>query len=279
MWTIGIYSGDSLFSLAPPDSFANPVLTRQDVDDVSATFVADPFMISVSDGWYMFFEVLNQKTNKGEIGLAVSRDGFEWKYKQIILSEPFHLSYPYVFEFGGEFYLIPETVNADSVRLYKANFFPTSWSYVCSLIKGIYADSSIFYFDNRWWLFTCTTPYQHHSLRLYFAEKLSGPWREHPASPIVEQDRRIARPAGRVVILSDKIIRFAQDCAPFYGMRVRAFEISELTPQTYTECEQESSPILTPSGQGWNKWRMHHIDPHLLPNGKWIACVDGCSKL
>jgi len=279
MWSIGIYSGDSLFSLAPPASVVNPVLTCQDVNDVLAAFVADPFMISVSGSWYMFFEVLNQKTNKGDIGLAVSKDGFDWRYRQIILSEPFHLSYPYVFEFGNEFYIIPETVNANSVRLYKANFFPTSWSYVCSLVEGSCADPSIFYFDNKWWLFTCPTPYQHYSLRLYFAERLSGPWKEHPASPIVEQDKRIARPAGRVVTLNDKIVRFSQDCAPFYGMRVRAFEISKLTPETYIECEHKSSPILTPSGKGWNKWRMHHIDPHLLPNGKWIACVDGCNKL
>lgn len=279
MWSIGIYTGKSLFDLAPPDGVVNPVLTHRDVDDVSAAFVADPFMISVSGSWYMFFEVFNRETSKGEIGLAVSKDGFDWKYKQIILSESFHLSYPYVFEFDNDYYLIPETINARSVRLYKASSFPTSWSYVCSLIEERSADSSIFYFDNKWWLFTCPTLYQNYRLCLYFAESLTGPWKEHPASPVVEQNKRIARPAGRVVIFNDKIVRFAQDCAPFYGMQVRAFEVSELTAETYIEREHESSPILTPSGKGWNKWKMHHIDPHLLPNREWIACVDGYNKL
>lgn len=278
MWSIGIYSGESLFELSAPDGVVNPVLTRSEVNDVSAAFVADPFMISVSSTWYMFFEVFNRETNKGEIGLAISKNGFEWEYKQIILSEPFHLSYPYVFEFNNEYYLIPETINARSVRLYKANSFPTSWSYVCSLIEGRGADPSIFYFNDKWWLFTCPSLYRDYRLSLFFAENLCGPWTEHPASPIVEQDKRIARPAGRVLVLNDKIIRFAQDCVPFYGMRVRSFEISDLTPQTYSEREHKSSPILAPSGIGWNKWRMHHIDPHQLPNSNWIACVDGCSK-
>jgi len=276
MWSIGICTGKSLFELGSPNEFVNPVLTRLDVNDVSAAFVADPFMISVVGSWYMFFEVYNRETDKGEIGLAVSQDGFEWKYRQIILSEPFHLSYPHVFEFNNEYYLIPETINTRSVRLYKASSFPTSWSYVCTLLEGESADSSIFYFDDKWWLFTCPRDYR---LGLYFAENLGGPWTEHPASPIIENDKRIARPAGRVIVLDNKIIRFAQDCAPFYGMQVRAFEISELTTGTYFEREHESSPILTPSGKGWNKWRMHHIDPHQLPDGNWIACVDGCSKL
>ncbi len=103
------------------------------------------------------------------------------------------------------------------------------------IVSGISADSSIFYFDDKWWLFTCPTLYRDYRLCLYFAENLCGPWKEHPASPIVEQDKRIARPAGRVVVLNDKIIRFAQDCAPFYGMRVRPFEISVLTSETYFE--------------------------------------------
>ena len=35
------------------------------------------------------------------------------------------------------------------------------------------------------------------------------------------------------------------------------------------------SPILTPSGAGWNGLCMHHIDAHRLDDGSWIACVDG----
>lgn len=277
MWSIGIYSGESIFQMAPPSGLSNPILTSQEIHCVSAEFVADPFMIRARNVWYMFFEVLNAETRKGEIGLATSRNGFDWTWRQIVLAEAFHLSYPYVFEWEGDYYMIPETLQAGSVSLYKAEPFPGRWSRVGSLMEGRYADPSIFYFNDRWWMFVCSTPYKHDTLRLYFAEELMGPWREHPDSPIVESNNRIARPAGRVVILDDRIIRFSQDCVPNYGARVRAFEISELTTSSYGEAEHESSPVLSGSGNGWNALGMHHIDPHPVPGGGWIACVDGLS--
>jgi hypothetical protein len=278
MWSIGITSGNSPFDIWPPAGVRNPVLTNRDVCDVSAKFIADPFMIQAGRLWHMFFEVLNGETGKGEIGLATSHNGFDWAYQQIILAEAFHLSYPYVFEWKGEYYMVPETLKAQAASLYKARSFPTEWAYLGPLVKGDCADPSIFYFDHRWWMFACSLPYQHDELRLYSAKDLMGRWEEHPKSPIVTGDKQKARPAGRVIVFDNKIIRFAQDCVPAYGTQVRAFEISRLTTTDYVEAEHPSSPILTASGSGWNGLGMHHIDPHLLPSGRWIACVDGFSK-
>ena len=254
------------------------MLSCGDISDVPAAFVADPFMIEVYGLWYMFFEVMNSQSDKGEIALAVSANGLNWEYRQIVLAEPFHLSYPYVFEWQGAHYMIPETKQPCTVTLYKANPFPTHWSVVGRLIKGEGADSSIFHFEGKWWLFTCATPFQHDTLRLYFADDLLGPWIEHPASPIVEGNHRIARPGGRVLALDGKAIRFAQDCYPIYGSEVRAFEISTLTPTDYREHEATESPILGPSGKGWNKSGMHTVDPHLVRKGRWLACVDGVTR-
>jgi hypothetical protein len=275
MWAIGIYTGQSPFQMAPLSGARAPVLTRADVSDVPAQFVADPFMIPVNGVWHMFFEVLNQHTNKGEIGLAMSLNGRDWAYQQIVLAEAFHLSYPYVFEWQGEYYMMPETLQAKSVSLYKAQSFPTRWSYLRPLVKGCYADPSIFRFGGRWWMFACSTPYQHDELRLYSAKELSGLWNEHPKSPIVQGNKRAARPAGRVIVLGDKIVRFAQDCIPEYGTQVRAFEISQLTTASYVEAEHVSSPVLSASASGWNSGGMHHIDLHLMTDGQWLACVDG----
>jgi hypothetical protein len=58
----------------------NPVLTRNDVSNINAAFVTDPFMLRVAHRWYMFFEVKNVLTGKGEIGLALSDDGLKWTY-------------------------------------------------------------------------------------------------------------------------------------------------------------------------------------------------------
>ena len=278
LWSVGIYVGESPFKLLPAAHVQNPVLTSQDVTDTAAAFVADPFMLRGDDCWYMFFEVFNHQTYRGEIGLATSKDGWVWKYQQIVLKEPFHLSYPYVFAWQGEYYMVPETLELKAVQLYKAVTFPNKWSPAGRLVEGEFADPSIFRFENRWWLFACSTPHEHDSLRLYFADQLTGHWIEHPRSPIVEGNDRIARPAGRVLVLDDKVIRYAQNCFPIYGAQVRAFEISELTPTTYHERECDLSPIIGATGSGWNAIGMHHIDPHQLSDGSWIACVDGLCK-
>ena len=279
MWTIGIYTGTSPYTLAPAAlspaaKISNPVLTATSVTDTPAAFVADPFMLRN----HMFFEVLRADTPRGEIGLASSANGLHWDYKQIVLREEFHLSYPYVFEWQNKCYMIPETLGANAVCLYEADEFPTRWSLTARLIEGQHADPSIVRCNDLWWMFVCSTPYHHDTLRLYFAEQLTGPWREHPRSPIINGDPCRARPAGRVLTLNDKLIRFAQDCGRCYGSRVRAFDILELTTTSYTEDENSASPVLQPTGSGWNSSRMHHVDAQQQPDGSWLACVDGYNE-
>ena len=270
MWSIAIYTGTTPFNLQP----APPVLTKADVTDIPADFVADPFMLHRDNTWYMFFEVWHSQTQLGEIGLATSNDALTWTYDRIVLKEPFHLSYPHVFEWHGVPYMIPETLNAGAVCLYKALDFPYRWSVVARLIEGQLADPSLVRFDDRWWLFACSTPYQHDTLRLYFADELTGPWTEHPKSPLIQNDKCRARPAGRILNFDNRLFRFAQECTPHYGSGVRAFEITKLTTDSYAEVEL-AIPILKASGTGWNASGMHHIDAHQQPNGQWLACVDG----
>lgn len=279
-WSIGIYVGQSPLSLTTPVAFENPVLTYKNVSDARARFVADPFMLRVGQTWYMFFEVRNQVTGKGEIGLATSGDGLRWSYQQIVLAEKFHLSYPYVFQWMNDFYMLPESRRAGAARLYKALEFPFRWGFVGTLLSGAFGDPSIFRHDSTWWLFTETSPdSKDDCLRLYYADRLQGPWLEHPKSPVVDGNPHSARPAGRVLVAGGQMtIRYAQDCFPEYGTQVRAFEITELTKTSYCEREVDESPVLRPSGAGWNHSGMHHVDPHLLSDGRWIACVDGRSR-
>ena len=277
-WSIGIYVGNSPLAFAPAENIDNPVLTREHVSDVPAGFVADPFMIQVDHRWYMFFEVWNRQTQKGEIGFATSENGFLWAYQQIALAEPFHLSYPYVFQWKNEWYMVPESLQVNSIRLYRATNFPREWSFVKTLVEGRdYVDSSPVFLNDRWWLFTGLgpPPYRANSMCLYYADELTGRWREHRKSPIVKENAHIARPAGRVLMFDGRVIRYAQDCEPGYGLQVRAFEITDLTTRRYHEREVNESPVLKASGVGWNASGMHHIDPHLLDDGRWIACVDG----
>jgi len=277
IWSIGMYIGESPFRFSPLESVSNPVLTHRHVTDIPAVFVADPFMLYVNRSWYMFFEVMNRQTGKGEVGLATSKNGVEWTYQQIVLTEPFHLSYPYIFEWMDDYYMIPESYQAGEIRLYKASRFPTQWSFFKTLLRGQYfVDASVFRYNNRWWLYTDTSAdMKHNTLSLYHADELTGPWFEHPKSPIIRGNARAARPAGRVIVLNDRVIRYAQDCSPAYGTQVLAFEVTELTIRVYHERVAAVNPILTASRTGWNASGSHHIDPHATGDGQWIACMDG----
>lgn len=274
LWSIGIYTGRSPLRLSSAAGISNPVLTARDVLDAPARFVADPFMILDKGTWYMFFEVMNSETGLGEIGLATSLNGLQWDYRQIVLRERFHLSYPYVFKWGRDFYMVPETLGAESVVLYKAIKFPACWARVAALIPGVCADPSLFRFDGRWWMFACPRPSFNDTLCLYYSDRLNRGWREHSGNPIIKGDASTARPAGRITRWRGRLIRFAQDCVPNYGTSVRAFEISQLSPTAYAEEEIAESPILTGGTASWNSSGMHNVDPH--PSGQgWLACVDG----
>ncbi len=277
-FSIGIYRGRSPLHLAGPADIANPVLTREHVTDVPAAFVADPFMVHRTGHWYLFFEVLNKATKIGQIGIARSKDGRAWRYSGSVLVEPFHVAYPYVFEHNACFYMIPDTPDM-GVLIYKAVDFPFRWERLHTLLEGgRFSDSSIFEYDGTWWMLTAWSLGRSSlkSLRLYRADAPTGPWHEHPQSPIVAPNELGSRPAGRVLIVNGRPVRFAQDAFPEYGSQVRAFEILDLTDTTYQEREAGAGgPVLQGCGNGWNAGGMHHIDAHEAGDGTWIACVDG----
>ncbi|MCK5235673.1 MAG: hypothetical protein KAR06_01710, partial [Deltaproteobacteria bacterium] len=275
-WSIGIYEGSSPFYLADPKDISNPVLTKKDVVDIDATFVADPFMVINEKKHFMFFEVLNRETNQGDIAYAESMDGKKWNYKKVVIDEEFHLSYPYVFEWNNSYYLIPESNKDSSVRLYKATKFPESWEYLDNLLFGYrYVDPTIFRYEDKWWMFVSTE--ESNVLNLYYSKELLTGWRPHPMNPVVKFDKNFSRPGGRVIVYEDKLYRLTQDDDPSYGVQVFAFEITKLSETSYEDKLASKTPIVTKTGIGWNAAGMHHVDLHKIEN-KWISAVDGRSK-
>lgn len=278
-FSIGIYEGPDPFHLQPHPLVANPVLTFHSVTDTVAEFVADPFLYHDEDAdedtWYLFFEVLSAVSGRGELAVARSADLRSWEYLGLVLQERFHLSYPYVFAWQGERYMIPESGECREVRLYRATDFPLHWTHEQTLLRGEYYDSSVFRFDDRWWMLTASSDA---TLRLFHADILAGPWQEHPSSPVVPNDASRARPGGRVAVVDGRPVRFAQDIAEYYGKGVSAFRLDDLTVRSYVESPVPSRPPLGPSGMAWNRRGMHHVDAHQLPDGRWIAAVDGIQR-
>jgi hypothetical protein len=274
-WSIAIYGGQSPLALRPLNGRDLPALTAKQVTDVRAEAVADPFLVCLDDAWLLFFEVWDAAVDRGVIAFASSGDCLSWHYRGVVLREPFHLSYPQVFEADGAHYMIPETRQADSIRLYRADAFPDGWRYVTTLIHGRFADATILRRDGRWWLFAQRGLDE---LRLFSSSSLEQGWREHPASPLWAGNRRRTRPAGRMVVDDHgRLLRFAQDGLPDYGSAVRVFAVDRLDEDGYEEHELPESPILRGTRNGWNAVAMHHVDAVRLGEGNWIAAVDGAA--
>lgn len=279
-WSISIYEGKNFTSLQPAAAIHHPAIGRKDVTDTLTLFVADPFVVRDRDEWLLFFEVFNHKLSRGEIAFARSKDGYNWQYQQIVLKESFHLSYPYVFEFESSWYMIPESCEANSVRLYRAAEFPDRWEFVSEILVGHrFVDASILHCDDLWWLFVgiesaygaaCNT------LNLYYADRLDGEWQEHPMSPVVEDSLEISRPAGRIRKIDDRLIRFAQDCTVTYGHNVRAIQIETLTKAEYREAkiQPDDNYLFELGTMPHNRIGMHHLDFVCLNDDRYLAYVD-----
>ena len=261
------------------DGLANDVLisnySANQTKKKGIEFIADPFLLKNDGLYYVIFEYLNSWKGNGEIGYAESTNLIDWSYKGTILKKPYHISYPYIIKSENHYYMVPETSANNDIQIYKAVSFPSKWKYLMKLMEGKpFKDTSIFYYDQYWWMFTT---YDNKNLHLYYSSKLlSDRWTKHPQSPVLSG--RYARPGGSILFYKNKILRFSQDSVPNYGTKLVAFEIKELNAKKYCEhIYSERYPFLNPGGSGWNSERMHHID-FLLDGNKLYAAVDGYSN-
>jgi hypothetical protein len=274
-WTIGIYTGASPLALSNPENVRNPVIKASDVNDFEVNIVAHPFMLITENSHYLFFTAKNNlRGEHSGIGCAVSRDGLHWRYRRLVLREPFVLAHPQVFAWQGNYYMVPEAHEKTVVRLYRAIEFPDRWAHQQDLLTGDkFISPTLFRHGDMWWMYVSAQ--ENAGLRLFYAKELTGPWVEHPRSPIISGDLHSARPAGTPFVVDGALYRLGQDCYPTYGLRVFAYRVTQLSTTQYSE-EKVDQQVVGASSQGWNSDCMHHVDAHQARTGGWIAAVDAC---
>jgi len=276
-YSIDIYKGETPFDIKQINQ--TPIFTACNLKDIDASFVADPFLIKKDNIYFLFFEFLNRNTDKGEIGLATSKDLNKFNFDRVVLEEDFHLSYPQVFLEDGKYYMIPESYHSQSIRLYKFSNFPYQLEFVREILSGKkFVDNTLFKYNGIYYIFT-TNPYNS-ELRLYYSFNLAYDWIEHPKSPIIVNNKNIARPGGNIFTYKNKVYRVTQDDYPTYGNQVRAIEITKLTVDDYKEDTNNSKIIVKASdiNGSWNEMGMHQLDMHYI-NGYYYGIVDGKRKV
>ena len=174
---------------------------------------ADPFIFEDHGEHYIFVEQYLKEKDKGCIGYFQFEDGKPVN-KGIIIENSYHMSYPDVFRYGNEYYMIPESSANNTVDLYRADRFPDRWEKAGTLISGKkYVDSTVFRDGDQWYLisYTMTGGYELHVFSLD-VEK-----REVTLLSRKRYDQNTGRPGGRLFEENGRLMRPAQDCSRKYG--------------------------------------------------------------
>lgn len=205
-------------------------------------YMADPFLFVKDKELFLFFE-LQHWDDPGYIAMVKTTDLHNWTSPIVVLRESFHLSFPFVFEDNGNIYMIPESQEADSIRLYKANEDLTSFTYVRTLIKkekreDIHYnlnDNHVLFKDGKYYLFTSYQKDWMYYQELYMADDLlKGEFIRHPQSPICESNE-FGRNGGSLIDYKGTLLRVTQDCHKDYGDNISLMEIIKLDDKYYEE--------------------------------------------
>lgn len=202
-------------------------------------YLADPFIITNNNQTCIFVEDFDYRKGRGTISAyEITRNG----YKELgtVLSEDFHLSYPFLIEENNVLYMLPETYQSKEIRLYKCLEYPLKWTLHKIIMKDVdAADSSIFKHKGKFWLLTNldSSKMNDHSseLHLYYSDTLdSQEWISHPMNPVIFNST-YARNGG--LIMNDEGIFRVYQVKEFeqYGARMGVAKISTLTTISYKE--------------------------------------------
>ncbi|MGE0772982.1 MAG: hypothetical protein AB7K37_14800 [Cyclobacteriaceae bacterium] len=230
------------FAKSSGSRFETSLFRYKRIESPSGVDWADPFVIKHQDRYYLFFEELPSGSRVAHISfICLSNTGKLIEPTPTpIIQEAFHLSYPFIINYNGSYYLIPESATDNNVWLYVCEQFPKKWTKLKALVPNaaIY-DPTLHFHGGFWYLFGTQRPYPGSSpdqyLHIYLTDDLlGGRWKPHPLNPIT-RDVRCARPAGRIFEFDGKLVRPVQLGAPNYGYGVRFMQITRLTPEEYNE--------------------------------------------
>lgn len=229
------------------------------VPDAGDRFYADPFAHRRKGEDFIFVEDYPHATGKAVISVVRLDARGNALPPEPVLEEPFHLSYPQVFDWRGETWMLPEGSASGRLTLYRAARYPDRWSAEAVLLQGReVSDATLLEHGGRWWLFA-TERDGHGStsdtLAVFSAPAPEGPWTPHPMNPIVI-DRRMARPGGAFVRSGGRILLPVQDGTEGYGGGLGLSELLALDDGTV----RLSAPrAISPAGD-WPYPKIHTLN-------------------
>ena len=195
---------------------------------------ADPFLFNYKGVKYLFAELFDKKENIGKLGYCIYNNGkfSDWS---VIIEETYHLSYPNVFTFENNVFIVPEANESGSLYAYKAVDFPCKWQKCRPIIKGRkLVDTTFLNYKNQHLLFTYEiVPNNNKKLFVYSIDNEGAIGNYYDG--YISNDDSSSRPGGNFFEYESKMIRVSQDCEKDYGSAVVFSEIYECSKNAYSE--------------------------------------------
>lgn len=207
---------------------------------------ADPILAEEDGKTWLFYEAV--QNNHGHIEVAEVLPDASLGRPTVLLKDDCHYSYPFVFQWKGNWYMIPESSAASEIRLYRADSFPTQWALQEILLRERAVDTTVFLWNGKLYLLTFlingaderVTP-QAYALELHndSTSLTTLSWTEFDgllvrgAGPLLEKSGALYRPAQR-----NQLQR--------YGDGVLLYRL-EMTGDSYRELP--AGALTTPTGK------------------------------
>lgn len=268
-WTIGY---NVVNNLEDVKLIENGKFLKDDLNDTIFKFIADPFIYKDTSGIYIFAEHVFK--GNGDISVFYSKDTIypKFKFNGMVLDEAFHLSYPQVFKYQNNNYMLPETQASGSVILYKSDSFPKKWyKYKRLLPFDNVKDPTLYFKNDKIFLFGC----QDNRLYYWVAKSFDDKFIKEKKPILIGTE---SRPGGRIFDYNGKILMPIQNNSNGYGTGVTLYEIlfnedGKLKLKLYKKFMLKPHDEIFEYSHG-----MHHIDVQII-NGKYFIVYDGNPKL
>ena len=264
-WSIGFNSAQ--------DIFPNSNISSQNIIPYSSVhveksgaenYLADPFFIKEKDTFYIFAE--DKGLDNANISLFISTDGKNYQYRDVVLDEKFHLSYPQVFKVKDEFYMLPETKGSGHVILYKADNFPYSWKIEDTLIKNIKLTDPTILLSPELNLIVAVD--DHLKQFMFTADSLRGEWGE--ADNYKQKLGNETRPGGRFFKYRNDWYLPIQDRSKGYGSGISIYKLSDKNNRL--ELNLAHKEYLTAQKDiKWFNRGMHHLDIQKIEDAYYMV--------
>ena len=222
------------------DNFKKSLFRYKQIKNPLNRYLADPFIFTKNGRSVIFVEDYFYKDFKGRISAVEIKNNSE-THLGVVLEEPFHLSFPYIFEDKGKIYMLPEAHQSNQIRLYECIEFPLKWKFKMSLVKNVSAvDSLVIRKNEKWFLLTniCSSNVRDFNSELhifYSNELLSDTWAPIKCGNPVIFDSRKARNGG-IIYIKDQIYRINQvHNKNHYGKKFAINLIVDLNEFNYNE--------------------------------------------